>query len=386
MFLFPPRRLEQNWFFKYKVYHLFFWATYHFLWGVAQFSLGEVIDMLFFSPRWVMYLFYVFLNTLGVYVVLYVLLPKYLEKGKLGSFILWIIASVLVTSFFILGSYKLSSWLINKDLAFFCGFQSEDGFNEVFRFWLLQILPHTGGAILLGLSIKLGKNWSRARMLQQQLEKEKLEAELKFLRSQFNPHFLFNTINSIFFLIQKDAQKASTTLGKFSELLRYQLYECNEQKITLNQEIAYLNNFIDLEKLRKAANFQVDLDINIGSNGYLEIAPFILMPFVENAFKHVSKFKNKPNWVLIKMSFQEENTFLFEVINSQSKEEIKSQEAVQFGGLGLKNVQRRLDLIYPDQHQLIIKDEQTHFMVQLRLELSEMTNTSINLIPEIAVK
>ena len=104
-------------------------------------------------------------------------------------------------------------------------------------------------------------------------------------------------------------------------------------------------------------------------------------------FKHVSKFKDQPNWVLIKMYIREEYLLVFEVTNSQSNEEVKSQDAVQYSGLGLKNVQRRLDLIYPELHQLDIVDQQHYFSVQLRLELSEKTNAPVNhLLPELVTK
>ncbi len=116
----------------------------------------------------------------------------------------------------------------------------------------------------LAMSVKLTKNWIQARQKHQVLEKEKLETELKFLRSQFNPHFLFNTINSIFVLINKDQEQARESLAKFSDLLRYQLYECNEYEDPIAQEIRYLLNFVELEKLRQDST---NLDLTVDDTG-----------------------------------------------------------------------------------------------------------------------
>ncbi len=372
MITIPSGRLAQHWFFRYKLYHIPFWAAYHFMWGIAEFSLSEVITMMFYSPRSIMYLFYVFLHTFAVYFLLYFLLPRYLEKGKQFLFILFLFLCIVGASFSILGSYYFSAWLIGVDINYFCNFQSDNTYYEVFRIMTTNIIPHTAGALLLGLSIKLVKKWNHTQQRQQVLEKEKLETELKFLKYQFNPHFLFNTINSIFFLIHKDPGMASSALGKFSELLRYQLYDCNETQISLANEITYLKNFVALEKLRKKADLRVQLEIEEEGKGYLGIAPFILMTFVENAFKHVSKHRDNANWINIKLYFKTERTLVFEVTNSTSGDRAEQNEVIHYGGIGLKNVKRRLALIYPQQHQLEIKNESKHFAVKLVIQLSEL--------------
>jgi LytS/YehU family sensor histidine kinase len=220
----------------------------------------------------------------------------------------------------------------------------------------------------LAMSIKLTKNWIQAARKQQVMEKEKLETELKFLKYQFNPHFLFNSINSIFFLIHKNPDMASDSLAKFSGLLRYQLYECNDQQISLDKEITYLKNFIELEKLRQNNNVEVIFEVEQPGTEYLGIAPFILMTFVENAFKHVSKHSNAPNWISIKLKTIDQQLQLL-ITNSTSPDE--ANEAVTYGGIGLKNVQRRLDLVYPGQYELNIQHTDNCFEVKLQLKLSE---------------
>jgi len=352
-----------------------FWALYHLIIGATELSFSDMLYMIFHTQRYILYLLYVIVHTLAVFVALYVLVPNFLEKGKLTQFIFFLSLWIAITSLAITGSIFLTAFLTGKSLDYFCALGTGTSLTEIARNVATQILPHSTGAILVGLSIKLIKNWSQTQQRQQELEKEKLETELKFLRNQFNPHFLFNTINSIFFLIHKDPSSASSALGKFSELLRYQLYDCNERQISLYNEITYLKNFVALEKLRKPTDFKVEVDISDIDTGHLGIAPFILMAFVENAFKHVSKYADEPNWIKISLNIFEERKLIFEVVNSKSDLEEKSEEILNYGGIGLKNVQRRLALIYPDRHELTITNECSYFEVKLSLMLDELIDT-----------
>ncbi len=364
---FKSLSLEQYWFVRYKLYHIPFWALYHFLWGVAEFSLVEVLSMIFFTPRYMMFISYVLLHTVAVYINLYFLVPRLLAKSKLTWYILSLVGLIIATSITLIYSYYGVAFLTGKSMEYFCGFEANQ--NDVVAFFFSQALPSTAGAMLLGLSIKLAKNWSQAQKRQQLLEKEKLETELKFLKYQFNPHFLFNTINSIFFLIHKDPKMASNALVEFSELLRYQLYECNEKQIPLHQEVAYLENFIALEKLRHNEDLSLVTRIEMGEYASHEIAPFILMTFVENAFKHVSRHKNEDNWIRIELDIKAEDTLILLIENTRSPDNQLGQEAVHYGGIGLQNVQRRLDLLYPEVHELAIKEHDKRFTVRLRLPL-----------------
>ncbi|WP_353721277.1 histidine kinase [Dyadobacter sp. 676] len=230
------------------------------------------------------------------------------------------------------------------------------------------------------MSIKLAKNWLETRRRQQALEREKLETELNFLKYQFNPHFLFNSINSIFFLIHKNPDMASASLAKFSELLRHQLYECNDHQIPLSKEIAYLENFIELEKLRQNDDLEVKFKVEAEPRQELGIAPFILMTFMENAFKHVSRHHDRPNWVSGDLRV-DDNSLIFDLENSISGEQ--KTEAVRYGGIGLRNVRRRLDLIYPGRYVLDIRHDADRFSVHFEAELEktemvEMPQMSLN--------
>ena len=165
---------------------------------------------------------------------------------------------------------------------------------------------------------------------------------------------------------------ASASLAKFSELLRHQLYECNDQQIPLKKEVAYLENFIELEKLRQNENLAVNFNLDEAYSPGLGIAPFVLMTFVENAFKHVSKHKKEFNWINIDLAVTGLQLHLT-VANSTS--ENGSHEVINYGGIGLKNVQRRLDLIYPELYKLDIQKNPESFIVKLDLQLSELKIT-----------
>jgi len=194
--------------------------------------------------------------------------------------------------------------------------------------------------------------------------REKAEAELNFLKSQINPHFVFNTLNSVYFLIHKDNAEARGALHKFSEMLRYQLYEVKDDKIPVEKEIHYLKDYMDLQQLRKDEHYTVQFRCAPDVKGF-SIEPLILLPFVENAFKHISHYPDKANYVIVELSIQR-NQFLFSVTNSKEAQPTTEQQ----GGIGLKNVRRRLELLYPRRHELTIDNTDHTFTIQLKLQLS----------------
>lgn len=365
----PVRPSKYNWLFKYKLYHIPFWFVYHYLWwSVTIGSPWMALHNAFFSPYAVKNCFYVIFQAIGVYFNLYFLMPRFLEKGHYVRYIGLLILTVLCTAAFIVPGYYVSAWLAGDTMQNL--YQTDP--NQYLRFFKLNTLPSTVGSTTLAMSIKLTKNWIQVKRKEQLLEKEKLETELKFLRSQFNPHFLFNTINSIFVLIHKNPSMASESLAKFSDLLRYQLYECNEQQIPLSQELTYLENFIELQKLRQDHNHvEMTLQISQHPAGDLAIAPFVLIPFIENAFKHVSQRKDQSNWIRMGLRFDHHSLHL-DISNSISAQ-YQSRELIRHGGIGLKNVQRRLDLIYPGKHDLKIQRDNDQFRVTLQLQLNRIS-------------
>ena len=171
-------------------------------------------------------------------------------------------------------------------------------------------------------------------------------------------------MNSIYFLIDKQNIEARETLLQFADLLRYQLYDCNADTIAIEKEVAYLQDYIRLQKLRKDKNYDVDVSIENDIRGF-EIVPLLLIPFVENAFKHISHHQDSPNFVHVELA-RNNGSFSFCVENSK---ENHVQKTLLPGGIGLINVKRRLELLYPDKHQLQIHNNDSTFKVELELRI-----------------
>jgi LytS/YehU family sensor histidine kinase len=206
-------------------------------------------------------------------------------------------------------------------------------------------------------------DYSRLQQRMAETAKEKAEAELNFLKSQINPHFLFNSLNSVYFLIDKDNTEARESLHKFSDMLRYQLYEMKGDKIPVEREISYLQDYVDLQKLRRDDAFAVSFDCSPSVTGF-SIEPLLLVPFVENAFKHVSSHAEKPNFIRINLD-RKNGQMIFSTENSKDKERATDT----YSGIGLNNVKRRLELLYPGKHELMIDDEESVYKVNLKIDI-----------------
>lgn len=192
---------------------------------------------------------------------------------------------------------------------------------------------------------------------------EKLEAEMKFLKSQFNPHFLFNALNNIYSLTVLKSDQASDSLLRLSGMLRYMLYDCKADTVPLGREIAYLRDFVGLHLLKDSRGMNVTLDLDERQPD-LKIAPMLLIPFVENAFKHSRVEDLQRGWIKIRLRV-ESDTILFEVQNSRPAESFTKDH---IGGIGLENVRRQLELMYGGLHSLDIRETEDTFTVILKLQ------------------
>jgi LytS/YehU family sensor histidine kinase len=207
-------------------------------------------------------------------------------------------------------------------------------------------------------------NAFEAQKIRDELINQRQASELALLKSQVNPHFLFNTLNNIYSLVYQRSDEAPEAVMKFSSIMRYVLYEANAEKVLLDREIEYLKSYIELQKLRiRQADF-VSMEI-IGETGEITVAPMMLIPFVENAFKHGSK--NHQPGIIIRL-VAESRMIRFEVTNYIKKSQLQHEK--QDGGLGLANIRRRLELIYPGKHNLeiILNDEQFQTILFLFLQ------------------
>ena len=224
----------------------------------------------------------------------------------------------------------------------------------------INMIPTLYAIVYYG--IARGSSWLRAYVDNKiQLEKvtnEHLETELKFLKAQYHPHFLFNALNTIYFQMDDDHEGAKRSIEKFSELLRYQLYD-QQQQVSVMQEIEYLQSFIELQKIRSSDKLKLKVDFDKQLNGQL-IYPLLFLPLVENAFKFIGgKYQ-----LLVEAKVAGDH-IAFKVENSVPS--IKQSETKE-GGIGLENLKRRLNLLYPGRHSLKLENEGDNFKAELTLE------------------
>ena len=334
---------------KYKIHHVLFWlclfAGWYFL-RYQDFSTRlmavkitsiKVIDL-----------------AMMVYITNLLLIPKLLYRKHYFFFILAYVSMIFCSS--VGKQYLLADMMQIQNFSIWNNFKVRLYDN---------IIPHYL-LVSTGAAIKLLADYARTQRRLAEITKEKAESELKFLKSQINPHFIFNSLNSIYFLIDKSNRDARESLHKFSEMLRYQLYECGGEKIEIEKEIKYLEDYVDLQRLRKDDKYKVEFHCSHDVGGFA-IEPLLLIPFVENSFKHISHFGNgKINQVSIDAR-KHNGEFVFTVANTVDYASKKNTDPV--GGIGLRNVKRRLELLYPDKHHLEILEKEGWFRVDLRLRV-----------------
>jgi LytS/YehU family sensor histidine kinase len=221
-------------------------------------------------------------------------------------------------------------------------------------------------------AIKLVKHWYFKKVENEILEKEKLKAELQILKGQLHPHFIFNTLNSIYALSIKKSDQASETILKLSDLMRYMFAECDGPTISLTKEIGILNNYIALAKIR----FRDRLDMTINISGNFEnkkVAPLLFLPFLENSFKYGTHEVLNNAWISLDLHLKGDQ-LRFKLMNGKCND----QENIISSGTGLSNVKRRLEMLYPSAHQLRISEDADTFIIQLVLQLDKIKLSEID--------
>lgn len=284
----------------------------------------------------------------GTYVLLYWMLPKFLfTKRYLLFFILVVIHGILY------------GFCINLVLRYGFGYYASGGSSIIRSIVLNYQIPATAVAVYMF------KRWYKIQQYTLSLEKEKLEAELKFLKSQIHPHFLFNTLNNLYALTLKKSDRAPDVVIQLSHLLEYTLYSGRESTVELSEEMKQLQGYIELEKLRYGKRLKVNLDVTDHLDG-LHIAPLLLLPFVENSFKHGASSDIQSPFIDLQVEVQ--NAVLdFRIRNSYNRDADKTADYK--AGIGLKNVRRRLELLYPDSYNLQIDQHNDVFEIKLNLDL-----------------
>jgi len=300
---------------------------------------------------------------LTAYIILYYLIPKYLVQKKYFGFTIRALLTGLI-------SFYLGTMAIFFMLFLFMYGNGPRMDPSTIDFYFLAVGMYF--VVLAAVVIKLFKLWYEKQKKEGRLETEKLQAELNMLKSQIHPHFLFNTLNNIYSLSLQKSDSAPEMLVKLSEILHYILYECDGPVVPLEKEITLLKNYIDLEQIR----YGKKLDLNWkmpGSVPAIDIAPMILLPFVENAFKHGASRKRDNAVISIGLKVQNE-TIEFSVNNN--KPVLKNPAPLQGGhGLGLTNVKQRLEMIYPGNYSLEITETDEQFSVLLVITARPVQST-----------
>lgn len=290
-------------------------------------------------------------NLVSFYSFYFLLFTGFLARRKIFALLISGAAVCLAAAF--------SGALVS--LVFF-GFEQVI-FHDAYEFSTLIASLFSIAAIHGGIALVIRGfiSWYEEIKLKEELARKSFEMELALIKSQINPHFLFNTLNNIDVLITKDSAKASLYLNKLSDILRYMVYETKSEKIALSREIDYIEKYLELEKIRTANPNYVNFQIS-GEANNMEIAPMILFPFIENAFKHTENKKNSSS-ISIRISI-EKDKIVFECENSYQKNAGEKQD---FGGLGNELIKKRLMLAYPEKHALEIGDRDEVYRVKLTL-------------------
>ena len=324
------------------------WLQHPVFWMLSIYAIGSYfsISSIFkFIDIFYALLFHVPLVFL-VYVNLRLLIPRFLDRGKYLQYILSI-------PLLLLAAYRVHE--LTFEILF--PLMDSDYYMVSFTEWQVLIGIFLIYLILTTL-IKLSKSWYRL----QQVEKEKLSLELNSLKTQINPHFLFNSLNSIYSQALAKSDQTPETVLELSNLLRYMLYEVGEEKVPLAKEVEMLENYIELQKLRLEAGSKVGFTVRGDLEGVM-IAPLLLFPLVENAFKH--GMKNDSKQAIIDIQLKIGAGIVFCIKNKLGQ--IDDVEKGKYGGIGLENVKRRLELIYPDSHEFEILKTATEFEAKLKL-------------------
>lgn len=286
------------------------------------------------------------------YLNLQYFLPRYLLKKRYLAYFTVVIISVI--------GYLIVQSLFDFYLyGYVVGPMRNSHLMESLSYNFFSTLWYLG----LMIALKLSLDWYGQQLIIQKITVEKLNSEVNFLRAQVNPHFLFNILNNLYALTLKKSELAPDVVLKLSEMMEYMLYDCTDEKVLLEKETAYLNNYIELERLRFSDQAAIGLTINGELNGY-EIAPLLMLPLLENAFKHGLSKQTENSWLRMNIAL-EKSTLTVSVENAKPPMVISTIK----GGIGLDNLKKRLELLYPYKHTLEFEDKKNTFLAKLSIEL-----------------
>jgi hypothetical protein len=328
--------------------HILLWCGLYFFW-VMVFQKRALA----FSRTATIEFCYLIFIAANFYFNVYYNVPKFLYRKKYPAFAGTFLAGICIAA---LLRVPLATFL-NKH--YFLVGKPQPGFSELFLNSFLNIFIW----VVCLVAAKLTIDRFRFQQYLDEIAKQKEQAELDFLNAQFNPHFLFNSINSIYGHIDKHNTAARNMLLTFSDMLRYQLYDCNSNNIAIEKEMNYIKNYVELQQVRNE-NVEVCLHIDETVKGF-SVAPLLFIAFIENSFKYAGE--NSEAKKSIHILFKKENNVLFFKCCNTKGNGIMNN--IEHKGIGINNARRRLALLYPKKHLLEIKDEAHFYEVNLKLQL-----------------
>jgi len=347
---------------RHVTFWLFWWLFQAFLYSFIAISSVETYFQRL--PLSVLESFFFMFNHMFLsYSLMYFVIPKFVLKQKY-----WLTASWTIILFVIAAGISV---LVSRAITPFCYMILGPDYQGPARtmpvnIFLALLAGLRGGITIAGIAaaIKLMKHWYMKEQGNLQLQKENVESQLQVLKAQVHPHFLFNTLNNIYSEAQSKSPSAAKMITKLSDLLRFMIYDGNQQFVPLSKEIKMINDYIGLEKLRYGNKLELHIDVP-ADTGNLQIAPLLLLPLVENCFKHGASTILEHPWVNLEVSTKGKQMHM-KLMNGKADENPKFLS----NGIGISNVRKRLALLYPDRHELTITNQQDVFIVTLKIELS----------------
>ncbi|NMN38337.1 sensor histidine kinase [Pedobacter sp. SG918] len=335
------------------ILHITYWGLiFMFLIAMSAFREGSATMKDYFLSFGVIGI----INVSLFYINYIFLIPGLIKRQKkywiyfLSFFLLLIAGTFLKTVLAVLNPEELLTYRVEKEVR-----------NFSVNSFALNAAFFSGFFLISSCIIKFIIDWFSSERVQRNLENERREMELQFLKSQLNPHFLFNSLNNIYSLAYQKSDKTADAIMKLSEIMRYMIYESNTPTVALSKEVDYLTSYIELQKIRFKDGAYIELTLN-GEIDNQKIVPLMLISFVENAFKHgVVTDPAEP----VKINIIANQKILhFSVVNKKNQQNKDAQ-----GGVGLTNVERRLQLVYPDRYKLNVVNSATHYTCELMIDI-----------------
>ena len=333
--------------------HLSFWCVYlsFFLYQISSGRRGRELD---WERVITIASIQVVFALLSSYINYFFFLPRFLKRKNV-----WLYLAEFALPFALIMFLR-----ITFERYWIDGFTGTEEYLYSTRF-LVQVVTTNLFIVIFVAMLRFAVEWLEFEATKKEVENEKLTAELNFLKAQINPHFLFNTLNNLYYLAYSKSENTTEVIAKLSQMMRYMIYDSNHPKVLLSKEIEYMQSYISLERLRLNDQIPIKFDIS-GNTENIWITPLIFITFLENAFKHGVSNNNPNAWVNIMIQLKG-NECIYTVKNSKLQ---GAGTQTEKSGIGLQNVHRRLALSYPEQYKIKMEDTSEVYCVQLNLTLS----------------